>query len=114
MKIEFDFLPASLNQLFDMHYRARAKWTKERKETVAWLVKQYEPITEPVDIHFLMTSGNKHKKDSSNYTGKACLDGLVLGGLLKDDNTDYVRKVSFEMIYGEKDKTIIELSPIAK
>lgn len=94
-----------------MHYRTRAKWTKERKEEVAWLVKG-KKVKTPVDIHFLITSGNKHLKDPSNYTAKACIDGLVLGGLLPDDNSDYVRRVSFEMQYGEADKMIVKLSTV--
>ena len=52
---------------------------------------------------------NKHKKDSSNYTAKAEIDGLVVGGLIPDDSTDYVRKVSFEVQYGDEDKTIINI-----
>ena len=111
MTVTFPFIPASLNELFGMHRFARAKYTKERKEEVAWLVKGKPKITERVDIHFLIISKNRHKKDSSNYTAKAELDGLVLGGLLQDDNSDYVRRVSFEVQYGEKDQTIIELLP---
>lgn len=94
-----------------MHYRERSKWTRERKEVVAWLVKGKPKITERVDIHFLIISKNRHKKDASNYTAKAELDGLVLGGLLVDDNSDYIRRVSYEVQYGDENQTIITLLP---
>lgn len=112
MKIEFDFIPVSLNELFGMHRFARAKYTKERKEEVAWLCKQIkEKVYKwPVDVNILIISKSKHKKDSANYSCKAEIDGLVLGGLLPDDNTDYVRRVTFEVQYGEKDKTIVTLN----
>lgn len=114
MTLEFPFIPASLNQLFNMHYRVRAKFTKERKEEVAWLCKKYPKISQKVDIHFLIISKSKHKKDSANYSCKAEIDGLVLGGLLEDDNTDYVRRVSFEIQYSDRDRTIINLSPVSE
>lgn len=110
MEITLPTIPASLNELFSMNRFARAKYTKERKEMVAWLVKGKPQITEIVDIHYLITSKSKHKKDSSNYTAKAEQDGLVLGGLLKDDNTDFVRKVTYEVQYGAEDKTIIVIN----
>lgn len=114
MVIELPFIPASLNELFGMHYRTRANWTRERKEEVAWLCKQIKKKVYkfPVDVNILIISGNKHKKDAANYSCKAEIDGLVLAGILPDDNSDYIRRVSFEIQYGEKDKTIIKLSTI--
>lgn len=107
--IELPFTPISLNKLLGMNRWERAKFTKERKEEVAWLVKEKKVKKFPVNIDIIIISGNKHKKDSGNYVGKAILDGLILGGLIPDDNTDYIRKVSFEVRYGEKDKTIIKI-----
>lgn len=112
MTVTFPFIPASLNELFGMHRFARAKYTKERKEEVAWLVKGKPRITEQVDIHFLIISKNRHKKDAGNYVAKQELDGLVLGGLLQDDNSDYIRRVSYEVQYGAENQTVITISAV--
>ena len=90
----------------------RAKYTKETKENVAWLCKEKRQKVNkfPVDVNILIISGSKHKKDCDNYTGKAIIDGLVIGGVLPDDNTDYIKSITVEIQYGEADKTVIELS----
>jgi len=111
MTIELPFITASLNELFSMHYRTRANYTKETKEDVAWRVKtlKNKPKEFPLDVKIQVIAGDKRKRDCDNHTGKALLDGLVLGGVLPDDNTDYVRSVTISVTYGEKDKTIITL-----
>lgn len=115
MEITLPFIPASLNELFGMHRFARAKYTKERKEEVAWICKTLKdkPTVFPVEVSILIISKSKHKKDCDNYLGgaKSLMDGLVLGGVLPDDNTDYISKISLSIQYGEKDQTIITLLP---
>ena len=113
MTIELPFIPKSLNELLGMHRFARSKYTKETKEQVAWLCKNLKPIKKfPVDVSILIISGSKHKKDCDNYTGKSFIDGIVLGGLLPDDNTDYIRSITIAVTYGNEDMTRIKLSPV--
>ena len=105
-----------------MHRFARAKYTKERKEEVAWICKTLKdkPTVFPVEVSILVISGKSkgknnqhHKKDCDNYLGgaKSLMDGLVLGGILPDDKTDYISKIWLSIQYGEKDQTIITLLP---
>lgn len=112
MTIELPFIPKSINELLAMNRFTRAIYTKETKETVAWLCKGIKEkiLKWPVDVKILIISGNKQKKDCDNYTGKALIDGLVLGGILPDDNTDYVRSVLVSISYGSETMTRIELS----
>ena len=49
--------------------------------------------------------------DPDGISGKACIDGLVLGGILKDDSTKEVSKVTYSQEKCKKgqEKTIITL-----
>ena len=118
MNITLPFIPASLNELFGMHRFARAKYTKERKEEVAWLCKNLKngPIVFPIEVSILIISKSKHKKDCDNYLGgaKSIIDGLVLGGVMPDDSTDWIAKISVAIEYGSEDKTIISFLPFEK
>lgn len=111
MVIELPFIPKSLNDLFSMNRFARAKYTKETKEAVAWTVKTLKdkPIDFPVVVDITIHSKSKHKKDCDNYTGKAIIDGLVMGGVLPDDNTDYISSITVSIEYGAVDKTVLEI-----
>ena len=111
MEVILPFIPKSLNDLLAMNLFARAKYTKEVKEDVAWQCKQNRLKVDklPVDVNILIVSKSKHKKDCDNYTGKAIIDGLVMGGVLPDDNTDYIRSITVEIQYGKADETRIKL-----
>lgn len=113
MVIEIPFCPKSMNELIGMYFRARSKYNSETKEAIAWICKQYKPVKKyPVDISYTIVKKSKHKGDSDNMVAKVFTDGLVAGGILKDDSTDYVRRVSYELQYGEEDKTIIEIKEV--
>ena len=77
-----------------------------------------EPLGEKkaarLDSRFNITviSYRKWKHDPDGISVKACLDGLVRAGLLQDDSTEEIKKVTFESRKCEKDEeegTIIEL-----
>ena len=67
-----------------------------------------------LDTRFNITviSYRKRKHDPDGISVKACLDGLVRAGLLQDDSTEEINKVTFESRKCEKgddEATIIEL-----
>ena len=113
-EIELPFITKSLNDIMGMHYRTRANYVKEIKEQSYYYIKEqgYKPWggKYPVDISFIIQKKDKRKGDSDNWTGKAIMDSLVLAGILPDDNTNYVRVVSYQLVYGDRDKTTIKLN----
>jgi Holliday junction resolvase RusA-like endonuclease len=56
-------------------------------------------------------SKRKRLCDADGISAKAVIDGLVNGGILQDDSTQYVKEVRFsqEKTKGAKEETIIEL-----
>ena len=65
----------------------------------------------PVNIHVI--SYRKFNHDPDGISVKAVLDGIVRTGILTDDSTKQVKKISFESIKSkEEEETIIEITEI--
>jgi Holliday junction resolvase RusA-like endonuclease len=72
---------------------AGAKIKKEETERVAWECKRQkiEPITSSVFIEFYWYSKNERKDlDNICFAKKFILDGLVMGGIIKNDSRKFV------------------------
>lgn len=69
-----------------------------------------ERLDSRVDIHII--SYRKRKHDPDGVSAKAALDGLVRCGILTDDSTKEIRKVTFESIISKEEQTIIEITEI--
>lgn len=69
--------------------------------------KEAEGLTTPCCIH--IHSVRKRLADSDGVSGKACIDGLVHSGILKDDSPKYVEEVRFSQEKGEPEETIISI-----
>ena len=72
--------------------------------------KKTKGLDTRVNIHVI--SYRKAKHDPDGVSAKAAIDGLVKAGVLTDDSTDEVRKVSFESIpcaTYEEEKTEIQI-----
>ena len=55
-------------------------------------------------------SKRKRLADPDGISAKAVIDGLVLGGVLSDDNAKCVREVSFTQEVSKVEETIITVS----
>ena len=72
--------------------------------------KETKGLDTRVNIHII--SYRKAKHDPDGISAKAVIDGIVRRGILSDDSTNEVRKVTFESIIikkGEKEKTEIQI-----
>lgn len=73
-----------------------------------------EKETQGLDSRFniVITSYRKRKHDPDGISVKAVLDGLVRRGILTDDSTSEINKITFTSKIcrkGEKEQTVIEL-----
>ena len=87
--------PLSLNQR--LHWAVKAKLVKEVRTTTARLAEQLQiPPLEAVEITLIYTPKTARKRDTDNLfaTLKPAVDGLVDAGILADDNTEIVKKLS--------------------
>ena len=86
----------SLNVFIHLHPFAKGKCKDDYYEVVEEFVKtlpKYKTITPTYTIYF----NNKRKKDLDNYTfpmHKFLMDALVKGGVIVDDDYDYVTKIT--------------------
>ena len=73
--------------------------------------KKTKGLDTRVNIHVI--SHRKAKHDPDGVSAKAAIDGLVKAGILTDDSTNEVKKVSFESIICakyEEEKTEIQIT----
>ncbi len=61
-----------------------------------------------VCIHF--HSKRRRLADPDGVSCKAAIDGLVQGGILRDDSAHFVKEVSFSQEVSEVEETIIEIT----
>ena len=69
--------------------------------------KKIKRLDTPCCINF--RSIRKRLADTDGLSGKAAIDGLVLAGVLQDDTTKQVKKVTYDQEKGKEEKTIIEI-----
>jgi len=86
----------SLNIFIHLHPFAKGKCKDDYYEVVSEFVKtlpKYKKIQPKYTLYF----NNNRKKDLDNYTfpmHKFLMDALVKGGVIEDDDYDYVTKLS--------------------
>jgi crossover junction endodeoxyribonuclease RusA len=93
--LPYDKPPLSLNQR--LHWAVKAKLVKEVRTTTERLAQQLEiPPLEAVEITLIYTPKTARKRDTDNLfaTLKPAVDGLVDAGVIADDNTEIVTKLS--------------------
>jgi len=94
------------------HWSKRHKKAKEIQELVWGLCKEQslKPVKNyPVDIVVTAYYKSKVLRDSGNVDTKL-IDGLVLAGVIEDDNVNFVRMVTTQAIIGKKEnKVIVEI-----
>lgn len=92
-------MPPSVNGLFPTNRRTGKRYASRQyqrwQHDAAWLIalRRLKPLSSPVDIEIALTPADGRRRDADNY-GKPIIDQLVKAGLLKDDNSKHVRRVS--------------------
>jgi Holliday junction resolvase RusA-like endonuclease len=65
------------------------------------------PLATRCNIH--IHSKRKRLTDADGASAKAVIDGLVHGGLLQDDSSQFVKEVSYSQEQSKEEETIIEI-----
>ncbi len=92
-------LHPSINVWTRWHF-FKANIEKQRwKEMIGWLCKGIPPIKGPVEVEVVYYFPTKARKDIDNFSFKFGMDGLVAGGLIEDDNSNIVTKLSMVFKY---------------
>lgn len=55
-------------------------------------------------------SYRKRRHDPDGVSVKAILDGIVRAGILPDDSTDIIKRVAFDSVKSDEEKTVIEIA----
>lgn len=67
----------------------------------------FEKMDSRCRIH--IHSKRKRLTDADGISAKAAIDGLVHGGLLQDDSTEFVQEVSYSQAKSTDEETVIEI-----
>ena len=68
----------------------------------------FKALDTPVNIRVI--SYRKLRHDPDGISAKAVIDGLVHAGILADDTSEQVKKVTFESRKSKEEKTVIEIT----
>lgn len=111
--------PPSVNNLFPTNRRTGRRYPS--KEYKAWQVHagalinkaRMKLIAEPVEIEIELTAKDGRPRDADNYA-KPLLDILVKCGVLRDDSSKYVRRVSPAWCEHDKDEAgaLVIINPL--
>jgi len=101
----------SWNSLYSQgHWTERKKLADQIHEYVWAYTPDVKKIKGKVDIAITAYYKDKRRHDSDNVASKLYIDGLVKAGILEDDDTRYVGKVTTEAIIGaDEDKVVIQI-----
>ncbi len=114
MRIEIlDHKAISWNQLYKQgHWSERSSLAKQIHRLVAISCiadfnVSLKTIKKKVDISIIAHYKDKRRRDSDNVCAKLYLDGLKEKGIIKDDDTRYVGKVTTEAKIGQKENKVV-------
>lgn len=122
IRLPYETLPLRSN---DRHHRM-AKWRIEQGVKAAGQIlgAQYarlrnndlQPIDQPVTVTLVWEVTTNHRRDAGagSATLKPFLDGLVAGGLLKDDNHTIVRHEGYEIEVGTRRGVRVEIRSVTE
>lgn len=101
----------SWNKIYSQgHWTTRKKLADQIHEYIWAYAPNVDKISGKVDISITAHYKHKRRHDSDNVASKLYIDGLVKAGILEDDDTRYIGKVTTEAIIGAKeDKVIINI-----
>ena len=107
----------TVNELIRMHWRKVAEFTARWREAFKLMSTGSEPLAWcNVTVQYVHGSNRKMDVAAEALALKAALDGIVDGGVLPDDNPQYVRSVKFlpaTYVAGEERLIVTLEGPVA-
>jgi crossover junction endodeoxyribonuclease RusA len=99
--------PISLNK--PLHWAVVAKHTKQWRTFCGLMAKRF-PKVDACDVTLTWFVKDNRRRDSDNLArlGKACFDGIVDAGVVKDDTPQYMGK-SYRIVKSETGNAYMEL-----
>lgn len=117
LRIELPLPPRELSPNARVHWSVRNRATQEAKDLVVCAVLEQQARGKPLDhatvkLTFIKPRRGRRDKDNLIAAAKPYMDGLVLAGVIVDDNSDVIDTPEPEIIYQKGiSKTIIEVTP---
>ncbi len=111
-----DWLPEQLANGPHGHWSVRRK-KLQAAQTMAWAAcrqAEWKPVAGKALLTVTLVFGVSRRRDTDNLHSriKGLLDGIVKGGWIKDDSTEWLElRVRSEVQPGRK-ATVLELSPV--
>lgn len=98
--------PLSLNDR--LHFHVEAKKKREVRELGAEVGQLFGGPANRVSVRMLWHVSTRHRRDDENpvATLKPFCDGLVDGGLVRDDTNEFMVKIMPEIVYSGFDSVV--------
>ena len=113
MKIEFPFLPVSVNKAFYTDFRSKTRHKSSDYRSFIKEVEHYLPkekISGEIEIELNFYFPDRRKRDIANYE-KTLTDTLVHYGVIDDDS--FIQRLVIEKIYDKgKPYTAVEIKQL--
>lgn len=93
-KIIINEVHPSINVWHGWHFMKYAKEKQRWMEMVGWLCKGKKKFVGKVEIEVVTYFETKRKHDLDNYAPKFILDPIVRSGVIEDDNSEIITKLS--------------------
>lgn len=92
--LTFDWARPPLNANQRLHWAAKAKLTRQIRDTTALLARKMTPAKH-ITVQLVWVVTDKRRRDSDNTypTFKAMCDGIVDAGVVTDDTPQYMTKL---------------------
>ena len=114
MKLFIDYMPPNWNEYINAErknkYMANNIKQKE-KQIIKLLAKKIYKGKYPIEI-IVRPHYNAYRQDLDNCRYKGLLDGLVIAGVIKNDNLKHIQKITLEPIFDDKVGIEIEIKEL--
>lgn len=105
---EYAVRPWTTNAERNWHYMKRSKFVKEWRDAFAQMSKNHAPLKwASITIEPWQKNGVLADVAACNPAAKAAIDGIVDGGILKDDSPQYLHSVTFLQPQKGRDALIV-------
>ncbi len=116
LRVELPLPAHQLSPNARVHYQVRARATSEAKDMVVCAVLEQRERGKPlaqaiVTVSFVLPDQRRRDHQNLIAGSKAYVDGLVLAGIIEDDDTKHIQEIYPPPIYKKGvGKTIIEVT----
>ena len=92
----------SINQWKNWHHQKYNTEKRSWSDEIYYITRGKKGLNGKVEVVVKYYFKTKQKRDLDNYTPKFIMDGLVKAGMIEEDNSSIVTKLSVEILHDKE------------